>query len=205
MAAGHSLAPQVPVRSFVLVLTFIAGAAWGISELQPAADAAPALAARPREIASISFEGRGLPATELRGVMQSKAGAELDDAALAHDRDALEAALVAQGYLAAKVDPAQITFDASGEAFVTLAITQGPLYRVRAVQLTGIPTREAGVVTIETGDIAIADRIEHARAALQARLAARGKKLAIAVELHRDDLAAKVDVELVAHPLTARK
>ena len=193
------------MRSFVLVLTLVAGAAWGISELQPAADAAPALAARPREIASISFEGRGLPATELRGVMQSKAGADLDEAALAHDRDALEAALVAQGYLGAKVEPAQITFDASGAAFVTLAITQGALYRVRAVQLTGIPTREAGVVTIETGDIAIADRIEHARAALQARLAARGKKLAIAVELHRDDLAAKVDVELVAHALTARK
>ena len=196
------------MRSLLIIVALIAAAGWGIASLQPEpeADAAPAVAPRPREIASISFEGRGLPATELRAVMQSKAGTELDDAALAHDRDAIQALLVAQGYLAANVAPAQITFGPTGEAFVTFAIAQGPLYRVRSIEVTGVPSRDAGVVTIETGDIAITDRIEHARAALADRLAARGKKhVDVRVELRRDDVAAKVDVELVARTLTARK
>ena len=164
-----------------------------------AADAAePAGAVRPDEIASISIEGRGVPANTLRESLASKPGTLLDDALLAQDRETLRSALVAQGYLAATVAAPHITYDRRGAAFVSFAVTRGPLYHVRSVELAGATAKDAGIVTIVPGDPVEADHIARARQAVAARLAARGKHLDLAVQLHPDDATATVDVVLDA-------
>ena len=188
------------MRSFVLITALlVAATGWGIAHLQSAADAAaPSFAVRPGEIASIAFDGRRLPANELRDLLASKPGTLLDDALLAQDRETLRAALVARGYLAAEVRAPQVTFDVRGAAFVTYAIIPGPLYRVRSVVLTGASVRDTGVITIGKEDPAEAERVARARQAIADRLKARGKHLTVTADVRRDDAAAAVDVVLAA-------
>jgi outer membrane protein assembly factor BamA len=178
----------------------LAAIGWGVFHLQPGeADAAePLHAVRPQEIASISLEGRSVPGSALRDLLASRPGDLLDDTKLAQDRAALRDALIARGYRAASVGAAHITYDARGAAYVTFAIVPGPLYHVRAVELTGVSARDAGVVTIVKNDPVEPDRLARARQALTDRLHARGKPLAVTVEMHADDATAAVDVELVA-------
>jgi outer membrane protein assembly factor BamA len=178
------------VRALLLLAT-LAGCA--------AADAAePAGAVRPDEIASISIEGRGVPAPELRELLASKPGTLLDDSLLAKDRESLHTALVTRGYLAATVGAPHITYDQRGAAFVSFAITRGPLYHVRSVELTGASERDAGIVTIAPGEPADMDHITRAQQAIETRLTARGKHLEVATRLHTDDHTATVDVVLAA-------
>ncbi len=189
------------MRSLV-ILTLLAGVAgWGVIRQLPEGEAiadtsAPARVTRTVE--SISFDGRDLPAQALRGVLSTKTGDALDRAKLDRDRGALEAELVARGYLAAKVGAPQISFDTDDRALVSYAIAVGPLYHVHAVAVTGAAPRDTGVVTIASGDPVEADRLAHARDALAARLTARGKKLGVELKLTRDDRSATVDVELAA-------
>jgi outer membrane protein assembly factor BamA len=189
------------MRSLV-ILTVLAGAAgYGVIRQLPEGQAeadtsAPAPAAR--TIESIALDGRALPTPALRAVMTTHTGDALDRARLDRDRGALEAELVARGYLAAQVGAPQIGFDSSDGAFVTFAITTGPVYKVHAVAVTGATPRDAGVVTITAGDPVEADRLAHARDALAARLAARGKRHAVEVKLAKNDRDATVDVELAA-------
>jgi outer membrane protein assembly factor BamA len=197
---GVRLAHGIVVRSFVLLASLLVAIGWGVVQLVPHdADAdVVAHAVRPQQIESISIEGRGVPVAALRELLASKAGELLDDSLLARDRDALRDALVARGYLAAHVAAAHITYDTRGAAFVTFAITKGPLYRVRSVQLTGATEKDAGVVTIASGDPAESERISVARAAIAARLEARGKHLGVTADVRADDAAAVVDVVLAA-------
>lgn len=184
------------MRSLVLLTVLAAATGYGVIRTLPSSDAEPAAApAKAHQVESIAFEGRALPVPALRAVLSTHTGDTLDIARLEKDRVAVEAELVARGYLAAKVAPAQVGFDAGG-AFVTFAVTQGPLYHVHAIAVTGATARDAGVVTLVAGDPVEADRLAHARDALSARLGARGKSGAVAVELARDDREATVDVEL---------
>ncbi len=183
----------------LLVLTALAGvAAYGVVRSLPEGEAAADVGrvARPQEIESVALEGRGLPVAALRAVVTTRTGDVLDRTKLDHDRDALEAALVARGYLDAKVQPAHVDLDASGGALVTFAITQGPLFHVRSVELTGAGERDAGVVTLAEGEVARADHIAQAHDALADRLAARGKRRSVSVRLVPDHAAATVDVQL---------
>lgn len=185
------------MRSLVIVLGIVAISAWVLIGRLPA-EAEPSVSARAQEVQSVALEGRGLPMA-LRTVLATHAGDQLDAGKLDHDRAALEAALVARGYLAARVEPAQVSFDAGGGAFVTFAIARGSEFHVRKVSVTGTTERDAGTVTLAGGEVAMADRIARVRDALAERLAARGGKPgAVAMRVVPDDAAAAVDVELVA-------
>jgi outer membrane protein assembly factor BamA len=153
---------------------------------------------RPLEIQSISLDGRALPS--LRPVLSLKAGERYDAAKAAQDRSELEASLVGRGYLNAKVEGPQVTYDATAGVFVTYAIAQGPLFHVRSVIVTGATETNAGVVTLRAGEVVAADRIEKARLALVERLAVRGKAASVVANVVPDESAAVADVELAATP-----
>ncbi len=154
-------------------------------------------ATRSPGIASIALLGHDLPMPALREVIQAQPGDPIDGVRLEQDRAALEAALVARGYLAAKVQPAQVSFGGDGSAFVTYSIAQGVLYRVRTVAVTGATPRDSGVVTLAAGDPALGERLTAAESALRERLAAHGKHRDVRVQLAMDERAAAVDVDLV--------
>jgi outer membrane protein assembly factor BamA len=107
----------------------------------------------------------------------------------------MERALADLGYLAARVDPAVVTFDAAGAAYVTFEIEQGPLFYVRSVEVTG-PGKDAAVVTLSPGDDAMRARIDRARQALTDGLARRGKPADVELSVRTDLAAAAVDVVL---------
>jgi len=180
--------------SLVAIAT-AAGVVKTLPEREAEADVRPG---RPQEVQSVAIDGRGLPVAALRAVLSTHAGDMLDSGKLDADRAALEAALVARGYLTAKVTAAQVLFDSYGAAYVTFAATQGPLFHVRSVKVTGASERDAGVATIAAGQPVDAARIERARSALSDRLAARGKRVAVEAKLETDDATRAVDVEFAA-------
>jgi outer membrane protein assembly factor BamA len=136
---------------------------------------------------------------DLRATLTSHAGDQLDTAKLDADRTALEIALVDRGYLSAKVSTPHVMFDSNGGAFITFAVTQGPLFHIRSIAITGASSRDAGIVTISKGEVVRSDRLERARDAMAERLVARGKQAnVVSVKLAPDEAAAAVDVVLAA-------
>jgi len=200
LAVAPALHNRGAMRSFVVFVAVVIAAGWvGIRHLPRTAEAEAARVARTQEVESVALDGRGLPAVAaLRQAVSTQVGAVVDPAQLASDRAALEAALVTRGYLAAHVAPAKVTRDEDGGAFITFAIEQGRQFRVRSVKLAGATQAEAGVVTLRAGEVVMSDRIERARAALAARLAARGKRRDVAAHVVPDLSAGVVDIELVA-------
>ena len=149
-------------------------------------------------IQSVAIDGRGLPMASLRNLLSTQPGEYVDAAKLERDRKALEQELVDRGYYAAHVREAQLSFNASGGAFVTFRIEQGPQFRVRSVIVTGATPKDAGVVALEKGEIASADRIQMARTTLADRLESQGKHVTVSAKIREDEAAAVVDIELVA-------
>jgi outer membrane protein assembly factor BamA len=195
------------VRSIAVLTVCVAAlAALFVYQLpENEADAETRHAARRQEVQSVALDGYGLPISELRAVLATRAGDLLDATKLRADRDELRATLVRRGYLSAKVQDAQVMFDADGGAFVTFAIEQGPLFHVRSVEVVGTTERDAGVVTIASGEVVRSERLEHAREAMTERLVSRGKLAGtragrIDVKLAPDEAAAAVDVVLAAKP-----
>lgn len=189
----------------LLALMPVAGlaglAGWGVMEYFPRTHE-PEVTLRTKGIQSVSIDGRGLPMASLRELLSTHAGEHVDDAKLAHDREALEQELVDRGYYAAHVNDAQVSYNAAGGAFITFRIEQGPQFRVRSVIVTGATAKDAGVVALEAGEIASADRIQLARATLADRLEARarpGKPVLVEANVREDDAAGVVDIELVAN------
>jgi outer membrane protein assembly factor BamA len=173
-------------------------AAWaGIRHLPETAQAEVVRVARRGEVQGVAFDGRSLPMAILRGAVTTKVGDVADAVKLVRDRDALIAALVAHGYLAARVSDARVVNTDGGAAFVTFAIDQGPLFRVRSVTVSGASARDAGVVGLVAGEVALADRIAAATEAVADRLTARGQRSTVAASLATDP-AGFVDIELVA-------
>jgi outer membrane protein assembly factor BamA len=149
-------------------------------------------------IQSVAIDGRGLPMASLHNLLSTHAGEHVDSAKLARDRQALEQELVDRGYYAAHVREAQVSYNDAGSAFVTFRIEQGPQFRVRSVIVTGATPKDAGVVALEAGEIASADRIQMARTTLADRLESQGKHVTVAAKVREDEAAAVVDIELVA-------
>jgi outer membrane protein assembly factor BamA len=181
----------------VLLIKHLPEVALGEAE----ASVGPSAPRRPHapEIESVSFEGKDLPFAALRAALTSRAGGKLDQATLDHDRDALRAALTARGYLAAEVAPAVVDLDQAGGAYVTFAITPGPRFHVRSVEVPGIASRDlTGLVTLTAGDDALPARIERTRQAIVEYLARHGKPAALATHLALDPATASVDVVLAA-------
>ena len=183
----------------VFVAVVIAAGWVGIRHLPRTAEADVVRTTRPQVVESVALDGRGLPAVgALRQAVSTRVGAVIDPDQLARDRAALEAELVARGYLAAHVAPATVSHDEDGGAFITFAIEQGQPFRVRSVKVAGAAPADAGVVTLRTGEVVLSERIERARAALADRLAARGKRSEVAANVVPDISAGVVDIELVA-------
>jgi hypothetical protein len=196
---GPLLALMRPMRSLALLAVLAAGAVWALWSHAPEGEAAAEAAGtvRAQEIQSVSLDGNNLPVAALRGVLTARPGELLDALALERDRASLQAALEARGYLAARVQPAAITFAPRGGAYINFAIDQGPLFRLRRVEVIGATDREA-VVTIAAGDEALPARIERARASLADSLTHRsGKPGTVTAETHIDAAASAVDVKLV--------
>jgi len=183
-----------PVLALVVVAAI---AAYAIVRHAPegSAEAEPT-PLRAQEIQSISLDGRGLPMAVLRDVLTTHAGELLDAQRLEHDRTAIQAALEARGYLAARVQPATVTFAPTGGAYVMFSIDQGAPFHLRNVTLTGASERDV-VLTIASGDLAVSERIERARQAVADSLPLRATKTTVTVKLHTDVAASAVDVELV--------
>lgn len=187
------------LAAIVLGIAFVAGGTWAvIRHLPDDAQAEPTREVRPQEIQSVSLDGRDLPLAALRELLATRAGNLIDLDLLERDRLALADALVARGYLAAQVATPRVTYGAGGAVYVTFAITQGPLFRIRSVSVTGAAASDAGVVTLGGGEIADATRIALARQALEARLRVRGKHSLVVAKLAPDTNAALVDVVLSA-------
>lgn len=186
------------MRSYLLALALVAASVWGVVRELPesSAHAGPRVS-RPREIESVALDGpKDLPAAALREVLTSRPGDQVDSAKLEHDREAMQNALVARGYLSAQVGEPQVSFDEDGGAFVTFAVDQGTQFHVRAVGVEGAAAKDAGVVTLSAGEVVSAARVEEERQALAARLAARGKPSSVVVQMATDGDA--VDVTFVA-------
>ena len=190
------------MRAVLLILAILLVGGWvGIRHLPDDALADPvAQDIRPQEVRSVALDGqRGLPLAELRHVLETRAGALIDLATVQRDRQAMTSVLVGRGYLTARVDEPRVTFGGDGAVYVTFPITQGPLFRIRAVTVEGASANEVGVVTIGTGEVADADRIALARRAVETRLHVRGKQSTLEAALTVDTAAAVVDLKLTAH------
>lgn len=153
---------------------------------------------RTQEVQSVSIDTpssprdeRRLPISELRSLLSTKPGAMLDAEALEADRRALQANLVARGFLAATVAPATVTFAKNGGAYVVFDVNRGPMYRLRSITVTGLRPADADVVTLSSGDDAVQSRIERTRQTL-----AEAANAAIEVKLREDPASASLDVEL---------
>ena len=158
-------------------------------------------ASRPQQVQSVSIdtpsstrEARRLPLAELRALITTKPGEQLDAFKLDADRRALEESLVARGYLAAHVAAPSVTFGKNGGAFVVFDVDRGPMYHVRNVEVTG-PNANA-VITLSPGDEAIGTHVDRAR---QALVDASRTKSPVDVQLHEDAATASLDVTLTTH------
>jgi outer membrane protein assembly factor BamA len=189
-----------------LAAVVVAGT-WMVARNLPHGEAyAGAVAAeivRTQEVQSVSIDTpssprdeRRLPISELRSLLTTKAGELLDDTKLEADRKAIEAELLARGFLAAEVSTASVTFAKNGGAYVVFDIARGPMFRVRSVTVTGPGLADADVVTLSVGDEAIRTRVERARQTLAEALSHRLPKSIVEVRMIEDVATASVDVEL---------
>ncbi|HEY4183086.1 MAG TPA: POTRA domain-containing protein [Kofleriaceae bacterium] len=151
-------------------------------------------------IASISLDGHedNVPVAALRTDLSTKLGETVDAQKLVTDRQAMLADLVGRGFLSATVSPAQVMFASDGAAYIVFDVSLGQQYRVRSVTVTGATEKDA-VITISSGDDAIASRIESARNILAENLARHGKPHDVTLTTTVDHAAAVVDVALVTH------
>jgi outer membrane protein assembly factor BamA len=188
------------VRLVGLIIASVVVAVWAMFRQGPVTTAnAEAAVDRPiarlQEVRSVALDGRRVLSAQLRAVIDTRPGAQLDTDRLRRDREAMERALADLGYLGARVEPAKVTFDAAGAAYVTFAVDQGTMFHLRNIEVTGAG-KDATVVTLAAGDDALRSRIEHARAELADALARRGRPSAVELSIHTDVAAAAVDVVL---------
>jgi len=179
------------------VIAIVAG--WAMLRQLPTTSAGPSLipgappAGRLQEVRSVSLDGRRLPLARLRAVLETRPGEQLHSESLERDRDAMERELAQLGYLAARVEPAEVTFDPDGAAYITFEIDQGPLFHLRSVKVTG-PGKDAEVLTLGPGDDASRARIDAMRQGLADALARRSRSPSVELSVHTDVAAAAVDV-----------
>lgn len=188
------------MRSIALGIAAVIVAVWAMFRHGPVTSAsAEAAVTRPaprlQEVRSVALDGHRLLLSRLREVIATRPGAQLDSDRLKSDRDAMERTLAELGYLAARVEPAAVTFDAAGAAYVTFEVDQGPMFHLRNIEVTGAG-KDATVVTLASGDDAARGRIERARQELADALARRGRPAAVELSVHTDVAAAAVDLVL---------
>ena len=182
----------------IIIVALVAVAGWAVVRHLPETEANADVAVnkpidRMQEVRSVAFDGYQIPASALRTLIDTQPGKQLDTTRLEHDRATLEQALAGRGYLAAKVSPAEVTFDAAGAAYVRFEIDKGRMFRLRTVDVSAA-AKDAAVVTLAAGDDAIRERIDQAREALSQALIRRGKSGDVDLSIHTDIAANAVDV-----------
>jgi len=184
----------------ILLMTLLAAAGVGvIVHSLPEGDAhAGRVVEHTQTIESISIDGHGLPLAQLREAMSSTIGSTVDTQTLAHDRRALEDLLTARGYLSARVAAPVVTFGPSGGVYIVFDVDRGPLFHVRSVTLEGPAWKHGGVVTLASGDEALAGRFDRVRLAAEETLGRHGKHVHVALDVTRDTADAMVDLRLIA-------
>lgn len=192
---GPPVALMGGVKSLLVFVSVAAVGAYVAFQQLPSGEAR-ATPASPHEgmVVSITLDGQNLPLAALRTVLSSHPGDQLDKEVLEKDRAAMSEALVARGFLAATVKPAVITWS-DDAAYISYDITQGPMFRIGQVLVTGATDKDA-VITISSGDDAIASRIESARQTLADNLARRGKRHDVAIASSLDRAHGVVDITL---------
>jgi outer membrane translocation and assembly module TamA len=148
-----ALAASVLAIALAIVAVHRTGIREVVAQAVPADAAPPGEVTDPHAVASLRFEGVGLPLAALERALTTRVGAPLRQDDLTHDRAALVALLQARGHLAAEVTDVRITW--SNGAHVTFAITAGGVYRVDSVRVEGAHTRRfaelAAVPTLLAG------------------------------------------------------
>ena len=169
----------------------LALATWGVVQLVPRDVQADELtAAAPTDLVrSIRFRGDLEP---IGAALRTRVGRPVDANALASDRAQLEAALIGEGHLDARVS-------ATGTVDVVFAVDAGPLYRMGAVRLAGpLAARYpalADELTIAAGDDVSARAIERTQERLATWLAVHGvARVELSHTLDIDRAAKRVDV-----------
>lgn len=189
------------VKSLLFALSVAVGGGAVAVHAWPTTEAQAARAVRTDgPIISISLataDGADIPMLAMRSALISQRGDTVDATKLAADRTALLEQLTSRGYLSAAVAPADITH-VHGGAYITYDIHLGMRYRIRTVSVTGAMDNDA-VITIGSGDDAIAARIESARAMLADNLQRHGKPHEVSVTTTIDHANLVVDVALAAH------
>ena len=186
-------------------------AGWYVVERMPhdgaAATAMFAPKAAPQEVRSVRIEGDRLPLTVLESLLRTRVGDSLDSALLETDRRALRDALVARGHWAAEVAPADVLFGDAGGAHVLFRVEQGPIYKVREIEITGdvagVPAVESAL-TLARGDDVSPQRLSRNVELLTSYLSRHGKPATVSVEATTDRAATAVDVRFVARRVAAR-
>jgi outer membrane protein assembly factor BamA len=203
------------VRSLMFLAAIVVAGTWLAARHLPQGEAhaeSVEKQVRTQEVQSISIDTpksprdeRRLPISELRMLLTTRPGDLLDQQKLERDRKAIEATLVARGFLAARVAPASVTFTNNGGAYVVFDVERGPMYRLRSVTVTGPGEADLDVVTLSAGDDAIHSRIERARQTLADAIAHRSTKSRVEVRLHEDPATASLDVELATTEVTVMR
>jgi hypothetical protein len=184
-----------PMRQLATVMAGLVGlalAAWGVVQLAPrdlyAADddTGPARAA----VRSVRFRGDAPGA--LAGQLRTRSGARLDAAAVTADRAQLEAGLVDEGFLDARVL-------VTGAMDVVFTIDAGPVYRTGAIRLVGDLAAKypalADELTVAPGEELSTRAIDRTQDRLATWLAVHGVARArVTHRLDVDRIAKRVDV-----------
>jgi len=201
------------VRLAAVLLAAVAGVAlavWGVVGLVPVDLGASARLHRaapsgaPALVRSVRFVG-DLDPVALRGELRTRVGRPVRASDLAGDRAHLEAALVADSHLDARVGAPEL--GPSG-IDVVFPISAGPLYRVRSVQLAGELARRfpqlTEQLTIGAGDEVSARAVSATQDRIAIWLRAHGAGPVVVRHRLRVDRAAKrVDLDYDVEPALA--
>jgi len=147
-------------------------------------------------VASIRLDGPSLPITTFKHALRTQVGAALRDGDLTADRAELVDLLVERGHLAAAVAPPTVSWGPSG-AHVNFAVTPGPRYQIRSVNLTGASdlAEAASVPMLAPGDDISVDRVARGAELLVQWFSDRGvSRATVAYRLDVDDNDHAVDV-----------
>ena len=193
LVCGALLAAATAAVVYGRVNRVEAEAQHGAAPVQPPAD--------PHTVASVRIDGAGLPLATLERVLTTRVGAALRADDLAHDREALVAALVARGHLAAQVTGVRTQWRADG-GHVVFDVVAGGAYHVGTVTVDGPLARRyaalAEVPTLLGGQRWDAARAASNAALLREWLARRGARADVALTTRVDHARLSVDVTFTA-------
>jgi Surface antigen variable number repeat len=187
------------MRALAILLALTFGGSWAFVQGLPEGRVhAETRVIRTQEIHSISIDGgRGLPVAQLRDVMATKLGENVDTAKLGQDRVAIQTELASRGYLAAKVSDPVVTYGPSGGVYIVFDVERGPLFHIRTITLVGPNWKDVGVVTLAPGDEAVDTRLQRVRQTAQDTISRLHNNARVDLLVIPDVIEHVIDVRLI--------